>query len=124
VFGTVPLAFTGGTGLGAGPELGPRAFLMLIPVLAVAYIARTATVVDASGIRVRAVFGSRRLAWPDIRGLSVSERSVYAVCQDGALRLPCVRITDLAAVSRASGGHLPEVDEPTPKFAPSKRGRR
>jgi len=56
-------------------------------------------------------------------GLSVHERTVYLVCRDGSLRLPCVRIADLAAVSRASGGRLPSVPEATPKFAPARRRR-
>jgi hypothetical protein len=49
---------------------------------------------------------------------------VYLVCRDGAVRLPCVRISDLAALSKASGGRLPAVAEPTAKFAPSRRPRR
>jgi hypothetical protein len=46
------------------------------------------------------------------------------VLGDGAVRLPCVRVADLAAVSRASGGHLPEIADPVPKFAPQRRRRR
>jgi hypothetical protein len=54
----------------------------------------------------------------------VTDRTVYLVCHDGSVRLPCVRITDLAAVSKASGGRLPEVVEATPKYAPSRQRRR
>ncbi|MFN2519409.1 MAG: PH domain-containing protein [Jatrophihabitantaceae bacterium] len=124
VFGTAPLAFAGDGSDGARSALGPRALLIFIPVLAAVFVARTRTVVDASGVGVRALFGTRHLSWDEVRGLSVHERTVYLVCQDGSLRLPCVRINDLAAVSKASGGRLPEVAEATPKFAPARRRRR
>jgi hypothetical protein len=124
LFCTAPLAFAGAGGEGARSVLGPRALLMLIPILAAVFIARTRTVVDDTGISVRAVFGTRHLAWAEIRGLSVTERTVYVVGRDGSVRLPCVRISDLAAVAKASGGRLPEVAAPTPKFAPSRRRRR
>jgi hypothetical protein len=108
---------------GAEAILGPRAALLLIPVLAAAFVARTATVVDEAGVIVRAIFGSRLLRWADVRGLAVNGRSVYAVLSDGAVRLPCVHVSDLAAVSAASGGRLPDLPEPTPKPAPGRRHR-
>jgi hypothetical protein len=95
----------------------------LLPVAAAVYIARTATIVDDAGITVRALIGRRRLPWTDVRGLSVTGRSVYVVVADGAVRLPCVRTADLAAVARASDGHLPQLREATPKYAPSRRRR-
>lgn len=101
-----------------------RAVLLAVPVLAALFIARTATVVSPDGVTVRALFGSRRLPWDQVRGLSVSERSVYAVIDDGAVRLPCVRTSDLAAVSRASGGRLPQIADPVRKYAPGRRRRR
>jgi hypothetical protein len=95
----------------------------VIPVAAAVFIARTATIVDDHGITVRALVGSRTLPWADLRGLSVTGRSVYAVTDAGSVRLPCVRLADLAAVSAASGGHLPQLPEATPKYAPSRRTR-
>jgi hypothetical protein len=99
------------------------AIAYVVPVAGAVFIARTATIVDDTGITVRALIGRRRLPWADVKGLSVTGRSVYAVTADGAVRLPCVRIADLAAVSRASDGHLPELREATPKYAPSRRKR-
>ncbi len=93
----------------------------VIPVAAAVFIARTATIVDPNGVTVRALIGQRTLPWADVRGLSVTGRSVYAVTADGAVRLPCVRVSDLAAVSAASGGHLPPLPKATPKYAPSRR---
>jgi hypothetical protein len=123
-FCVAPLAFTATGDEGAAVVLGPRLLLLLIPTFAAAFIARTSTTVGANGIVVRAIFGRRVLPWDGVRGLSINDRSVYAVLDDAAVRLPCVRVADLASVSRASGGRLPEVADPTPKFAPSRRRRR
>ncbi len=124
LFCVAPLAFTGQGAQGAPAVVGPQTLLLLIPVIAALFIARTATVVGIEGITVRLAFGSRSMRWDEVRGLSVGERSVYAVGRSGSVRLPCVRVADLAEVSKASGGHLPEVAPPTPKFAPSRRRRR
>jgi Bacterial PH domain len=99
------------------------AVVYLLPVLVVVFIARVATVVDRIGITVRALFGTKHLPWAEIRGLSITGRSVYAVTRDGAIRLPCVRIGDLSAIAAASGDHLPALPEPVPKYAPAKRRR-
>jgi hypothetical protein len=98
-------------------------FVYAIPVAAAVFIARTATIVDDQGITVRALVGHRTLPWAELRGLSVTGRSVYAVTDAGAVRLPCVRLADLAALSAASGGRLPQLPEATPKYAPSRRRR-
>jgi len=132
VFGSVPLAFTAAnftfdtkhSAQGAPAVIGWQIVLLVIPVVAAAFIGRTATFVDADGIRVRAVFGSKSLPWDEIRGLSVEGRNVYAVTGDGALRLPCVHVAELAAVSRASAGRLPEIADAPNKYAPQRRRRR
>jgi hypothetical protein len=123
VFCVMPLALTDRAYESAPTAIGPQTLLLLLPVIAAVFIARTATIVSTEGITVRLAFGSRTLPWGEVRGLSVGERSVYVVGPDGSVRLPCVRVADLAAVTRASGGHLPEVDEPTPKHPPSRRRR-
>ncbi len=71
IFCTLPLAFAGDAGQGAKAVYGPRMLFLLIPVVAVVFIARTATIVTEDGIRVRAAFGSRRLRWDDLRGLNL-----------------------------------------------------
>ena len=101
-----------------------RVVLLLIPGLAAVYIARTATFASPDGLRVRAAFGSRRLPWDELRGLSIYDRAVYAVLDDGSVRLPCVRTNDLAAIARVSGGRLPKIAEPVRKYAPGRRRRR
>jgi len=132
VFCTVPLALAGNGVHHADPDsgstasdvvIGWRLLFLLIPVLAAFFIARTRTQVDADGIRVRALFGGRRLPWDQVRGLSINDRSVYAVCADGSVRLPCVRVSDLNAVSAASEGRLPDIPPAKAKYAPSRRPR-
>jgi hypothetical protein len=130
-FGTVPVAFTAaaldhdssGGVVGPPAAVGWQTALVLLPAVVAVFIARTATLVDDEGIRVRALLGSRRLAWNQIRGLSVSGRSVYAVTAEGSWRLPCVHVTQLGELSRASGGHLPELPDPRPKSLPARRRR-
>jgi hypothetical protein len=125
--GVWPIALYGGddpSGYASPARLTPLILMFVIPVVAIVFIARTATFVDAGGITVRAAFGQRRMSWDEIRGLSVTGRSVYAVLSDGSVRLPCVGVPNLAAVARASGGRLPEMAEPTPKYAPARRRRR
>jgi hypothetical protein len=125
--GVWPIALYGGddgAGYASPARLTPLILVFVVPIIAIVFIARTATIVDADGITVRAAFGQRRLRWDEIRGLSVTGRSVYAVLADGSVRLPCVGVPNLAAVARASGGRLPKIADPTPKYAPSRRRRR
>lgn len=130
-FGTVPLAFTAasftfdgnGNSQSAPGVISWQIALLVIPVLAYLFVRRTATIVDGSGVVVRAPFGSRALSWDDIRGLSVTGRNVYAVVGAGAVRLPCVGVPNLAQIARASNGRLPAVADPRPKYAPQRRRR-
>ncbi|HET8583249.1 MAG TPA: PH domain-containing protein [Jatrophihabitans sp.] len=121
--GAWPTALYGGQsgGFSSPAKVGPLIFLFLIPVVAAVFIRRTATKIDEQGITVHALFGTRKLPWEQVRGLSVEGATVYAVLADGAVRLPCVRHADLGAVARASGGRLPDIGDPAPKYAPARR---
>jgi hypothetical protein len=125
LFCALPLAFAREGGNEGGPAgITWRVVLLALPVVAAVFIARTATFATGSGLRVRAAFGSRRLGWDELRGLSLGERAVYAVCEDGgAVRLPCVRVSDLAAIARVSDGRLPDIPEAPRKYAPARRRR-
>jgi hypothetical protein len=124
LFGAAPLAFARSGDEGSEAVLGPRVALLLLPILAAVFIARTATIVSADGIQIRALFGRRWLPWSEVRGLSLDGNRVYAVVAGGAVRLPCVRIADLHAVAELSAGRLPPVAKPVPKYAPARRRRR
>jgi len=119
-----PVALAGSGAKLSSVVVGWRLVFFVIPVLAAVFIARTATIVDRDGLRVRLAFGSHRIAWDDVRGLSVSGRAIYATLADGSMRLPCVQLADLTDLARSSGGRLPELREPTRKYAPARRPRR
>ncbi len=85
----------------------------LLPVAVVVWVLRVRTVVDAEGLTVRRVVGSRRVPWSQIRSLHLRDKGgVRAVLTDGAeLPLRCVRVRDLPQLAAASGGHLSIGDE-------------
>ncbi len=122
--GSIPVAFAADGSEGARIRVGLGILVLLIPALASVFVARTATVVNGAGLLVRAPFGKRVMPWNDVRGLSVTGRSVYAVLRDGAVRLPCVRVSMLSELARASGGRLPEMADPVLKGPPERRRRR
>ena len=85
----------------------------LLPVAVVVWVLRVRTVVDADGLAVRRLVGSRRVPWSEIRSLHLHDKGgVRAVLTDGAeLPLPSVRVRDLPQLAAASGGHLSLGDE-------------
>ncbi|HEX2904314.1 MAG TPA: PH domain-containing protein [Jatrophihabitans sp.] len=90
----------------------PWALLVyLVPLAGALYVGRTATIIDEGGLRARALVGSERVAWAELRGLRLAESgAVYAVSLDGTqVRLPCVRSTRLDPLIRAAGGRIPEL---------------
>jgi hypothetical protein len=88
------------------------ALLYLIPIVLAAWILRTRTVVDSEQLRTRTLFGSRTLAWADIRSLKLPRRGwVNAVLADDELvPLPGVRTRHLSMLAALSGGRLPDPD--------------
>jgi hypothetical protein len=132
LFGTIPLAFTAanfsfnakGAAQGAPGVFGWQTVLLVFPLLVAIFIRRWATIVDERGITIRAAFGKRLLPWQQVRGLTIRNRTVYAVTADGQWRLPCVHVGDLGVLSRASAGHVPEIADPRPRFPPQRRRRR
>lgn len=90
----------------------PWALLVyLIPLAGAIYVARTATVVDQTGLQARGMFGSATVGWDELRGLRLAESgAVFAVSTDGTqLRLPCVRSTKLGPLIKAADGRIPEL---------------
>jgi hypothetical protein len=82
--------------------------LYLIPIALTAWLWRTGTDVDADAVTLHAVFGSRRVPWEDIAGLSVGRRGELSLAlTDGRLlALPLARVRHLAVIARVSGGRL------------------
>ncbi len=122
--GSIPVAFAADGSVSAKVTVGYGVLVLLIPAVATLFVFRTGTVVNGAGMLVRAPFGKRVMPWSEVRGLSVTGRAVYAVLNDGAVRLPCVRVSMLSEVARASGGRLPELADPVVKAPPVRRRRR
>jgi hypothetical protein len=96
--GTVPLA-------GAGWAFSP---IILIPLAIGVWAWRSGTDVDTAGLRVRALFGTRAIAWSRVAELAADPRGrVSALLTDGhTIRLVAVRATDLPALVAAAGAKL------------------
>lgn len=84
------------------------ALIYLIPLVALAYVIRTGTFAGPDGITARALLGSQRIDWAQLRGLSTDQRGrIYAARSDGkVVRLPCTRARHLAVLAMVSGGRL------------------
>ncbi|WHT18156.1 PH domain-containing protein [Crossiella sp. CA-258035] len=92
----------------------------LVPLALVLWVIRTRTVVDAEQVRIRTLFGARSIVWSDIAALRLTKASgVKAVLTDDSeVTLPAVRVRDLDALARASGGRFGE-PEPAAETEPA-----
>lgn len=83
----------------------------LIPIGCIAYILRTATIVDDNGLTARALFGAQTISWDHLTGLRLADSgAVYAVDDaESQLKLPCVRATKLNPLIAASNGRIPDL---------------
>jgi hypothetical protein len=85
------------------------ALLLLLPVLASAFVMRLRTTADRRGVTVRRLTSSQTIPWDDIDGLRFGRRS-WAVARrrDGSeVTLPAVTFTTLPLLTAASGGRVP-----------------
>jgi PH (Pleckstrin Homology) domain-containing protein len=82
--------------------------IALIPLAVAVWAWRAGTDVDASGVRVRALLGSRAIPWSRVESLTVGPRGrVYAQLTGGtAVRLSAVGGADLPRLIAASGQPL------------------
>ncbi len=84
--------------------------LYLGPLALAVWLVRTRTVVGPKTMVAHRVWGSRRIAWSDIAGLRIDDRSrISAVLRAGDdVRLPTLRARDLPLLVALSHGRLPE----------------
>ncbi|MDT7597899.1 MAG: hypothetical protein QOJ06_3445 [Pseudonocardiales bacterium] len=84
--------------------------LYLGPLALAVWLVRTRTVVGPDTMVAHRVWGSRRIAWSDIAGLRIDDRSrISAVLHAGDdVRLPTLRARDLPLLVALSHGRLPE----------------
>ena len=84
--------------------------LYLGPLALAVWLVRTRTVVGPETMVAHRVWGSRQIAWSDIAGLRIDDRSrISAVLRAGDdVRLPTLRARDLPLLVALSHGRLPE----------------
>ena len=103
---------------GAIPVASYRWYLapiLLVPAAVAIWGWRAGTDADRTGLRLRALAGSRRVDWSRVRALAPDDRGrVHAQLDSGvAVRLPAVRAADLPRLIAASGQQADEpADEP------------
>jgi hypothetical protein len=89
----------------------------LIPLAMIVWGIRAGTDVDADGLRLRALVGSRKIAWSQIDGFVPQGDKVLATLAGGkAVTLPAVSPADLPRLLRA--GAQPNALTPTPPTEP------
>lgn len=111
---------------------GWLALAVLVPLAWTVWLWRAGTEVDEDGFRVRALLGSRRIPWSDVRELTPDRRGgVVATLTTGVtIRLTAVSLADLPRMAAASGQQLTRSDggesagqEPTHSDAPATDSR-
>jgi hypothetical protein len=87
--------------------------ILLIPIAVFLWALRSGTDADAEGLRLRAVFGQRRIPWSEIRELAADPRGrAVALLTDGtAVTLSQVRAADLPRLIAASGRTIEETGQ-------------
>ena len=105
--GAIPVA-TVGFGHGDIPAYAyPLPVILLIPLAVAIWGWRAGTDADSHGLRVRALVGSRRIAWTDVAALLPQGRRVFVRTTDGrTFRLAAVTRDDLPKLVAASGQNL------------------
>ena len=87
----------------------PAALVLLLPLLAAAWVLRVGVDVGEGGITARSLAGSRTVPWSELAGIRVGERAeLWLVTTRGTeVRLPVLRARDLPRLAALSGGHIP-----------------
>jgi hypothetical protein len=87
--------------------------LYIFPMLAIAYVVRTGTDADGDGLLLHTLLRRSRISWSDVRGLRIGRRGeLFAVLDDGLLRLPGARHSDLPALRAVSEAAASEAIDP------------
>jgi membrane protease YdiL (CAAX protease family) len=96
--------------------------LYLLPLILAIWVVRTRTVVGPETLTAYRIWGTRRIAWSELVGLRVDDRSrIWAVLQGGdEVGLPALRARHLPLLAAISGGRLPAPlaqadEEPAPE---------
>ena len=95
------------------PALGwPAAlgWLVLLPIVAAAWVIRSQTTVTPDGLETQSLFTSHTFAWAEIKGVRFPKRGwARADLGDGReMPLPAVTFDRIRELAAASGGHIPD----------------
>ncbi|SDM96737.1 PH domain-containing protein [Allokutzneria albata] len=84
--------------------------IYLVPLALVWVVLRARTVVGSDGLVVRTASGSRRIEWGQVTSLHLGRPNKVSLVLNGGerLTLPAVRLGDLPALAKASGGAVPD----------------
>jgi hypothetical protein len=84
--------------------------VLVLPLLAAAWVLRVGVDVDDEGITVRQIVGARTVRWPELAGIRVDERRhLWLVTTGGTeIALPVLRVGDLPRLADLSGGRIPQ----------------
>jgi hypothetical protein len=83
--------------------------ILVLPLLAAAYVLRVGVDIDDEGITVRQVAASRTVPWSELAGIRVGERRrLFLVTTGGTeIAMPVLRVGDLPRLAELSGGRIP-----------------
>ncbi|MGY1739884.1 MULTISPECIES: PH domain-containing protein [unclassified Blastococcus] len=97
--------------LAAAAWWGP--VVLLIPLLAAAWVLRVGVDVDDDAVTARSLVGAHRVPWAELAGIRVGQRrGLWLVTTAGTeVRLPVLRARDLPRLAALSGGRI---DVPAP----------
>jgi hypothetical protein len=84
--------------------------VLVLPLLAAAYVVRVGVDVDDEGITVRQVAASRTVPWSELAGIRVGDRRrLWLVTTAGTeIAVPVLRVGDLPRLAELSGGRIPQ----------------
>jgi hypothetical protein len=84
--------------------------LYVVPLAALVWLLRTRTVAGPDTLLAQRAWTSRSVAWSDLEGLRVDDRSrVWAVQRGGEeVLLPAVHVRDLSRLASVSRGRMPD----------------
>ena len=84
--------------------------VLLLPLLAAAWVLRVGVDIDDEGVTARQIAGSRTVPWGELAGIRVDERRrLWLVTTAGTeVALPVLRARDLPRLADLSGGRIPQ----------------
>ncbi|NYJ04363.1 PH domain-containing protein [Petropleomorpha daqingensis] len=83
--------------------------ILVLPLLAAAYVLRAGVDVTDEGITVRQVLASRTVPWDELAGIRIGDRRrLWLVTTAGTeIAVPVLRVGDLPRLAELSGGRIP-----------------